>query len=181
MRRQYRKPPITEATFECHFEPSESWSLASPASLFEHLKPDYPAEPTIISAGNLEINAQEGVLSPSFRVLPQAQRYQFTSLDAQQLVRVGRDVLSVHVMAPYPGWEVFRKRIIRALTAYIEITKPAGVKRVSLRYVNQMKLGTGFIELSHYFSIPFETPEGLDFTVSSSSCASRLFARMALS
>ena len=90
MRRQYRKPPITEATFECHFEPSESWSLASPASLFEHLKPDYPAEPTIISAGNLEINAQEGVLSPSFRVLPQAQRYQFTSLDAQQLVRVGR-------------------------------------------------------------------------------------------
>ena len=31
-------------------------------------------------------------------------------------------------MAPYPGWEVFRKRIIRALTAYIEIAKPAGVE-----------------------------------------------------
>jgi uncharacterized protein (TIGR04255 family) len=167
MRHQYRKPPILEATFDCHFEPSETWSLASPASLFERLKPDYPAEPTIVSAGNLEIKTQEGALSPSFTALPQVQRYQFTSLDRVHLVRVGRDALSVHEMAPYPGWEVFRTRIIQALIAYIETAKPTGVRRISLRYVNQISLGTEPIELSHYFTIPFETPEGLDFTVAS--------------
>jgi uncharacterized protein (TIGR04255 family) len=167
MRRQYRKPPILEATFECHFESSESWSLASPASVFEYLKSDYPAEPTTVSAGNLEINTQEGTLSPSFRVLPQAQRYQFKSLDGLHLVRVGREALSVHELAPYPGWEVFRTRIIQALTAYIQTTKPTGVVRISIRYVNQINLGAGPIELTHYFNIPFETPEGLDFTVSS--------------
>jgi uncharacterized protein (TIGR04255 family) len=167
MRRQYRKPPILEATFECHFEPSGSWSLASPASLFEHLKTDYPAEPTIISAGNLEVTAQEGVLSPSFKILPQAQRYQFASLDGLHLVRTGREVLSVHVMAPYPGWPAFRARIVQALRVYIEIAKPTGVGRVSLRYVNQINLGTGPVELSDYFRIPFEPPEGLDFTISS--------------
>lgn len=161
------KPPILEAVFDCHFEPSETWSLASPASLFERLKPDYPAEPTIVSAGNLEIKAEEGALTPSFTVLPQAQRYQFTSLDRVHLVRVGRDALSVHEMAPYPGWEVFRARIIQALTAYIETAKPATVGRVSLRYVNKIEMDTGIIEPSDYFTIPFETPEGLDFTVGS--------------
>lgn len=167
MARQYRKPPILEATFECHFEPSESWSLASPASLFEHLKTDYPAEPTIISAGNLEVIAQEGAGLPSFRVLPQAQRYQFASLDGLHLVRIGQQLLSVHVLAPYPGWLAFRARIVQALQAYIEITKPIGVGRVSLRYVNQINLGKEPAELSDYFRIPFEPPEGLDFTVSS--------------
>ncbi len=167
MRRQYKKPPILEATFECHFEPSESWSLASPASLFDNLKSDYPAEPTIVAAGNLEVKTEEGIFSPSFRMLPQAQRYQFGSLDGRHLVRIGREVLSVHEMAPYPGWEVFRARIVQALIAYIEIAKPTGVGRIALRYINQINLGTGPIELSDYFSIPFEMPEGLDFTVSS--------------
>jgi uncharacterized protein (TIGR04255 family) len=167
MRHQYKRPPIVEATFECHFEPSESWSLGSPASLFENLKPDYPAEPIIVSAGNLEVKAEEGVASPSFKLVPQAQRYQFASLDGQHLVRIGRDALSVHQLAPYPGWEAFRARIIQGVASYIEIAKPRRVGRISLRYVNQINLGTGPVELSHYFSIPFETPEGLDFTVSS--------------
>src|SRR6266498_3777579 len=110
MRRQYKKPPILEATFECHFEPSESWSLASPASLFDNLKSDYPAEPTIVAAGNLEVKTEEGIFSPSFRMLPQAQRYQFGSLDGRHLVRIGREVLSVHEMAPYPEISILFER-----------------------------------------------------------------------
>jgi uncharacterized protein (TIGR04255 family) len=167
MRHQYKRPPILEATFECHFESSESWSLASPASLFDVLKLDYPAEPTILAAGNLEVQPQEGTSAASFRVLPQAQRYQFASLDGQHAIRIAPDVFSVHEIGPYAGWEFFRARIIQALTAYIEVTKPKSIKRISLRYVNQISFGTGPIELSDYFSIPFEMPEGLEFSVSS--------------
>jgi uncharacterized protein (TIGR04255 family) len=167
MRHQYKKPPILEASFECHFEPSESWSLASPATLFEDLKLGYPAEPTILTAGNLEVQTQAGTSIPSVRMLPQAQRYQFGSLDGQHLIRIGQDIVSVHEIGPYPGWEVFRARIIQALTAYVEVTKPKSIRRISLRYVNQISLGTGSVELSDYFSIPFEMPEGLDFSVAS--------------
>lgn len=166
MRRVYRKPPIVEASFECIFEPSKTWSLASPVSLSEHLKSDYPAEPTTISSGNLELTTQEGAISPSFRMVPQAQRYQFSSLDGLHLVRASREVLSVHVLAPYPGWPTFRARIEQAMRYYIQAAEPTEVKRMSLRYVNRISLPTETVELSSYFNIPFETPEGLNFTIS---------------
>lgn len=166
MRRVYKNPPIAEASFECIFEPSETWNLASPASLYELLKTDYPAEPTIISGGNLELKTDENAITPSFRILPQAQRYQFATLDGLQLVRVSREVLSAHVLAPYPGWPIFRTSIEKALNSYIEVAHPAEIKRLSLRYVNQIKLGTAPIDFSSYFNMPFEPPEGLDFTIS---------------
>jgi uncharacterized protein (TIGR04255 family) len=167
MRRVYRKPPIVEATFECIFEPSKSWSLASPASLYEYLKADYPAEPTVISAGTLEVTTREGAITPSFRVPPETQRYQFATSDGLYLVRVSREVLSLHVLAPYPGWPTFRTRIEQALRSYIEVVKPEEAKRISLRYVNSIDLRKKLVEFPSYFNMPFQVPDGLDFAIES--------------
>lgn len=167
MRRTYIRPPVVETIFECILEPSESWGLIALATLSDALRANYPAEPTVISQGNLEFTAGDGGIASSFRMLPQSQRYQFVSADGLNLVRVSRESLSVHTLAPYSGWEIFRNTISQALIAYLDIVKPKEVKRVSLRYVNQVKLWTGNIELSEYFRVPLETPEGLDFTLSS--------------
>ena len=56
---------------------------------------------------------------------------------------------------------------MEALAAYIAIAKPLGAKRIAVRYVNQIKLWAGNIELSDYFQVPLGAPDGLDFTISS--------------
>jgi uncharacterized protein (TIGR04255 family) len=164
---QYRRPPIVEATFECRFAASEGWTFASPSTIYNLVHPVYPSEPTIIANSNLELAADTGEVKASVRMLPQDQRFQFSTTDGHHLIRVGRDVISVHVMPPYPGWTEFRERIKAALDAYLQVVKPSSIERLSIRYVNRIELGTDPLDLNNYFRVPLEPPEGLGFSLTS--------------
>jgi uncharacterized protein (TIGR04255 family) len=59
-----------------------------------------------------------------------------------RLITVGPDLLSVHVLRPYPktGWDEFRPRIERALEKYLEVAKPGPMRRMGVRYINRIEV-----------------------------------------
>lgn len=166
MAHQYRKPPILEATFECRFEPSARWGLSSLAELQERLKVDYPAEPVPVASSDLQLAAESGEVKASLRTQLQSQVFQFASADGTALVRAGREFVSVHVTGPYVGWSKFRDRIATALKNYINVAQPNKIQRYSIRYVNRVDLPPARMELTDYFRVPLEPPEGLGFSLS---------------
>jgi uncharacterized protein (TIGR04255 family) len=52
------------------------------------------------------------------------------------MVAVGPDMVSIHVMRPYPGWDYFRSRVEETLAAYRQIADPKGIRRIGIRYIN---------------------------------------------
>jgi uncharacterized protein (TIGR04255 family) len=159
-RRQYRNPPIEEALCELRFAPSSEWDVTVLGRFRERIKTLYPGKPReqqLMEAG-FQLGPQR---TDSFMSLRQGlARMQFPTNDGRRLVAVGPDVMSVHVLRPYPGWEEdFRPRIADALDAYREITAPTGVQRISLRYINRLVMQQTAIALDDYFTAPPHIPE----------------------
>ena len=161
-RRQYRNPPIEEALCELRFAPSSEWDVTVIGRFRERIKALYPGKPReqqLMEAG-FQVGPQR---TDSFMSLRQGlARVHFPTDDGRRLVAVGHDVMSVHVLRPYPGWdEDFRQRIAEALEAYSDITAPAGVQQISLRYVNRVVIQQAAIALDDYFTAPPHIPEHL--------------------
>jgi uncharacterized protein (TIGR04255 family) len=159
-RRKYRNPPIEEALCEFRFAPSQDWDPTVPGRFHEKIRDMYPAKPReqrVVEAG-FQVSAQSA--DSAMQLKHGIAKVQFPTTDGKRLVAVGPDVMSVHVLRPYPGWhEDFRSRIERALQAYNETTAPKGVKQIGLRYINQIVIAADTIELEDYFTTPPQTPD----------------------
>ncbi len=162
-RRIYRKPPIVEALCEFIFVSKEEWDLLYVSLLREALKATYQSKPrrqTVLEA-EIKQDGQEG--ETALRLKQGSGKVQFPREDGRQIVGVGQDQLSVHVMSPYPTWDSFRPKIVEALDAYKKIVDPVGIKRIGLRYINKIELqGDKPISLVDYFVSPPSFPDGFE-------------------
>jgi len=128
-RHQYKNPPIKEAVFEFRFAPeADEWDPTIPGRLYTEIKDKYSGKPREKSFLRLE---PKGEARPEPRVI-------FSTADGSSLLVVGRDLLSVNALQPYQGWAAFRERIAGALDTYKHAAQPKGVKRVGVRYINQI-------------------------------------------
>ncbi len=165
-RRQYRNPPIEEAVCEFRFVPGPTWNLTVPGLFYEKVSDSYPGEPRQQNLIAAEVQANPQLTNPEITFKQGMTKLLFSSTDNKQLVGVGLDVLSIHILRPYPpeGWEKFRPRIDEAFQAYREVAKPVGVRRIALRYINRiiipMEQLDQPLDLSEYFTIPPQTPDG---------------------
>jgi uncharacterized protein (TIGR04255 family) len=159
-RRKYRNPPIEEALCEFRFAPSQDWDPTVPGRFHERIRERYPAKPReqrVVEAG-FQVSAQS--TDSAMQLKHGLAKAQFPTADGKRLVAVGPDVMSVHVLKPYPGWhEDFRARIEQALQAYNETTVPKGITQIGLRYINQVVIPADTIELDDYFTTPPRTPD----------------------
>lgn len=167
-RHQYRNPPIEEAVCELRFVPGSTWNLTVPGLFYEKVRDSYPGEPRQqnLIATEVQINPQP--TSPHEITVSQGvTKLLFPSANNQRLVGVGPDVLSIHILRPYQGWDEFHSKINEALQAYQEVTKPIGVKRIALRYINRIVIPREQpLDLSEYFTIPPQIPKNFPSTVS---------------
>lgn len=150
-RRVYKNPPIEEALAEFRFAPGPEWDMTVPGRIHEAVKAEYPGKPrqqNLVTA-NVVFGAAEA--APALSMFRGIGRVQFPSQDERSLVGVGPDVLSVHVLRPYPGWESFRPRIENALTTYERVAAPSGVVRVGIRYINRITIRDTKCDLSRLF------------------------------
>lgn len=53
-----------------------------------------------------------------------------------ELVKIGPHVISLHVVAPYPGWTEFSKRLQILVDTLFECVEDANIVRLGLRYIN---------------------------------------------
>jgi uncharacterized protein (TIGR04255 family) len=159
-RRKYRNPPIEEALCEFRFAPSQEWDPTVSGHFHEKIRETYPAKPReqrVVEAG-FQVSAQSA--ESAMQLKQGLAKVQFPTDDGRHLVAVGPDIMSVHVLKPYPGWhEDFRPRIEQALQAYNETTAPKGVKQIGLRYINQIIIAADTIALDDYFTTPPRTPD----------------------
>lgn len=153
---QYRNPPILEAVCEIEFAPTDNeWNISYPWLFYEKVKGVYtgaPKEQKLVRLEPPPTGSLRKEDSP-FTVVEQSKTL-FPLADDTGLVAVGPNVLSAHVKQPYPGWAIFRNRIADALKEYISIANPTGIRKIGLRYINQVTISEPQPNVADYFSTP---------------------------
>lgn len=149
-RRVYQNPPIEEALCEFSFTPSD-WDLAYPVLLRERLRATYPGKAR--KRDLFETELRDGTAGGSSIGVKQTATLQFPSADNRLVLGVRRDVMSVHMLRPYQGWERFVQQIEEALSAYVSLVEPEGIKRIGIRYINRIEIkGEKPIDLKNFFT-----------------------------
>ncbi len=144
---QYPNPPLVEAVCEFRFEAGNAWNAALPGLIYTKLRDAYPS---IQSALVLESSSTFLDGAPAHRVSP-ADRVRAVSEDERSFVQIGVNVVSIHVLRPYPGWQAFRTKIQSALEAFAEVVRPRQFARVGLRYVNHIEVPSHALNLEDSF------------------------------
>jgi uncharacterized protein (TIGR04255 family) len=165
-RRRYRNPPIEEALVEFHFAPGQDWDLTIPGKLHEKVKGAYPGKPRQQRLLQASLRAEIGQ-PPGMAVEEGIGRVQLIDADGRRLLSLGPDVLSVNVLRPYDGWEVFKPRIDAALRAYAEVSGVEKIGRIGVRYINKVVVPEPNADPNKYFLCGPPVPSGLPSRVAS--------------
>lgn len=165
-RKRYRNPPIEEALVEFRFTPGQDWDLTIPGKLHEKVKATYPGKPRQQRLLQALVRAEIGQ-PPGMSVEEGIGRVQLVDADAHRLLSLGPDALSVNVLRPYDGWEVFKPRIHAALRAYAEVSGVEKISRIGVRYINKVVVPEPNVDPSKYFLCAPPVPAGLPSRVTS--------------
>jgi uncharacterized protein (TIGR04255 family) len=138
-RRIYPKPPIVEALIEFRFEPR-----VHPAELATTLR---AALGDTYDSGDTRtqdrIDAQVSV-SPEGGVATAASRTPHAvflqSATGHRLLGCSPGALSIHTLAPYPGWESFILQAREAVAALPALVADGPVLLISVRYIDRIEL-----------------------------------------
>lgn len=167
-RRQYTNPPIEEAICEFRFAPGQAWNFTVPGLFYEKVRDLYTGEPQQQNLITTEFKfGRMPPAKPEVTVTQELPKFFFSSSDATKLVGVGPDALSIHSLRPYEGWDEFSHRIDQAFQFYLEVAKPVGIIRISLRYINRIVVSADeLIDLSEYVNIYPQFPDSLPSNMS---------------
>jgi uncharacterized protein (TIGR04255 family) len=136
-RRVYPKPPIVEAVIEFRFAQGvEKTALLE--RLDQELGGSYSGERREKSQIEIQAQVQNDSVESSARRLPSITF--LTSEDQLRLVGCSDEVLTVHVLAPYPGWESFMvqaREVVDALPSEVRGVSP---RSIAVRYIDRIQL-----------------------------------------
>jgi len=85
---------------------------------------------------------------------------QLYTQDGRRLVGIGPGVLTVHALAPYPGWAAMKPRIQEAVETVLAMLGDARVVEAAVRYVDRITLPEG-AALEDYFTIAPRWPAAM--------------------
>lgn len=166
-KRNYHNPPIEEALVEIQFAPSKEWDPTISLNFYDKIKDTYIGKPQdrISILASIKQNPNEG--SPFVEATQELDRVRYPDKDGTSLVSIGHNVMSVHVLRPYPSWDNFFPKIKEAYNAYIEASEPVGIVRIGLRYINKIEIPSSeSVDLRDYFNSPPSTPDGIPVNMS---------------
>lgn len=132
---------IMEALLEIRFETKQFGEvlvgrLAS-SSLFEN----YAVSRLPIASFPVEVRDAD----PNLRFQP---TLQLSSPSPGELVKVGPHVISLHVVAPYPGWEALSARLKLLIEMLFSSVNDVTLSRLGLRYINAITADHGVSRIS---------------------------------
>lgn len=161
MRRKYRKPPVIEALCELHFEGS-AWDDTVPGQFYDRVKAQFPIKRQREIQEAQVLLSTAGEASAGIRRLPPWM--QFVSEREDRLIQIGRDVLVVNQLRPYPHFEDWEPLIYRSLEHYRELAKPRAVARLGLRYINRVIIPQRGVRMEDYFTVYPQLPKAMGDT-----------------
>jgi uncharacterized protein (TIGR04255 family) len=165
--KKYNDPPIIEALCAFLFAPDKEYPYDDtvPGTFYNEIKEEFPIKRQINA-----LNVTVPLMHPeSQREQPHkiqmASVMQFFTKDNSPIIQINPNILTINITKPYLGWEYFKPLIIKNFNIYKKITRPKGLNRIDLRYINKFSFD-GLIELDDYFnyhpSIPKELPQNLE-------------------
>lgn len=156
VRRTYAHPPIQEAVCQFNFYGGD-WDFASSSDVYSRLKTRYSAPPVQLLSAGVQVTPEPA--SQSVTIATGDMRTRLSSPDGRGLVTIAENLLAVHDLPPYSGWEKFQAEIEGAFDAYADVAKPEGLAKIGIRYINRLDFVDPKISLSDYFTHPPTIPE----------------------
>ena len=144
----YRNPPVIEAVCEFRFPPDTPWDAAIPERLYELVKGEFPHR-EVQKGQELEITQNNTEIG--HKIVP-VERTILYSENRRILLHVGDRILAINCLQPYPSWEVFQRKIMRAFSAIQEVTGITGVDRIGLMYLDKIEIPGETGRLIEYFN-----------------------------
>jgi uncharacterized protein (TIGR04255 family) len=158
--RTYNNPPIVEAVVELRFAPGAPWTEALLGALVEEFRKGYRGAPQRRNQFQLQAQVHGEAVATASRL--SFHQMMLPTADGKAIVGVGEHLLSVHVLAPYPGWASFLPRVRDALSVYRELARPEGLVLIGVRYIDQIVLPAGGdTNLVEYFPCLPPRPESM--------------------
>lgn len=122
---------IVEAVFEIQFEHSEVGELLVGKIAADPIWAEYQTQRLPIADFPAQLRDQEA----SFRYQPISQ---LNRKEPGEIVKIGHRVISLHVLAPYPGWTKFSERLAGMVSSLFRATSSVRINRLGLRYINAL-------------------------------------------
>ncbi len=146
----YKNPPLIQVMVEFSFI-IQNPDITIPGVIYEKLKERFPHK-TVEIPLSLQTRFEQGKIFQEFALDYSVAR--FSSEDGRVAIRVGPNLLGIHLLNEYTGWENFKKMIMELLNLYADLAEIQGLKQATLKYVNAF-------ESEDMIGFRVEIPEGL--------------------
>lgn len=155
---RYKYPPVVEALCELYFEGSR-WDQTVPGRFYDLVAGDFPKR-TEGAFFRTEIQVASDGATESRQV--SKPRLELRNEAGSQLVQLAQDLLVVNQLQPYPeSFEHWEPRIYSLLDSYNTVAMPARIKRIGVRYINNIVIPGKRVQLEQYFTIYPQLPPSL--------------------
>ena len=156
--RRYRKPPVVEALCEIYFVGS-AWDDTVPGRFYDRVKDRFPVK------RQREIQEAEVAFSAMGEAAARVRRLQpwmqFISENRDRMIQLGRDLLVVNQLRPYPHFEDWEPVLYSALDICRELARPQGIARIGVRYINKVVIPEPVVRMEDYFTIYPHLPSAM--------------------
>jgi uncharacterized protein (TIGR04255 family) len=157
----YARPPITEAVLAVSYVTQLRQDVIEKAA--GRLKKAYQsAEPETMTRFTVNTKTRESETTQSWSGV------KLTSADQTDVLLCRSAEFVCSRLAPYPGWEQFRKRAERDWQIWRETVGSVQIRRIGLRYINRIDIPateTG-LKIEDYLKIAVALPEGPNTPIS---------------
>jgi uncharacterized protein (TIGR04255 family) len=148
--RKYRNPPVVEALCEVFFAGS-SWDDTIPGRFYDQVKDAFPERrQQEMHEAALSFTPSGGAKAGIRKLAP---RMRFVSKPGDRLIQLGRDLLVVNQLRPYPRFEKWAPIMESALKNYEDLCQPQSVARLGVRYINRVEIPAGRVRMEDYFTV----------------------------
>jgi len=156
--RPLARPPIREAIIEIR---SERCDLSKVTAFRDAIADHFPrSQPFRLASAALRIPEERRSRLDLDAAADQV-GWRCESADGREVALVRTDGLSVARVGGYPGWEAFAARYLSLYEEYRRCVAPAEIKRVGLRYINDIRLPiTPSFDFDDYLTAAPRTPAG---------------------
>jgi len=158
--KQYVDSPINEALCDFQFFPPREWDMTIPGLIYEKVRGNFPKKKQQYGLGIQFKPMQNGIEQKVENAPP---KMQFFSEDNRRAIQVGKENLTINCFKPYESWHSFEPVITNNFEVYKEVAEPKGLKRIGLRYINQINTGSNLVKLEEYFRfypyVPNDLPQ----------------------
>jgi len=146
-----KNAPIVEALLDIQVDSSPEITLPTLEKIYQSVKSRFP-EKQQRNIAQFQFEQQVGQPPKMSDSLIGSDGFIFLSSDKSKALQVRLEGFSLSKLKPYTNWEEFRDEAKELWQLYIKVAKPIRVRRIALRYINQLVLPSTGEDLKKYIS-----------------------------